>query len=604
MLKEEKMEQLVTEQQPKFEERPAKGLLRLLEGQKIAFAVALIFLGIAVAAETVGFLLIRKFVDEIASIRDGGGRLAYYALGFLALSLVRGLLSFLSGKISASTSEKIIRSIRNALFDHMQRLSFSYHDRMKTGELIQRSTSDVNTLRRFYSEMARGFARIVLLFTINFTAVAILKWQLALLSIVLVPVLAFASVKFFGGIHRAYEAYQAQDGSLSSVLQENLTGVRIVRAFARQKHEEEKFERENRKKLDLGYKFMLSHAKFWPVSEFIGGMQTVIGFLAGGLMVMGGTLSIGTFVAYVGMTKGLIWPLTKLGRLIAQLSTVSVSYGRIAVVLRERQEDLTSGQAPESRVSGAIEFSSVSFSYDSEAPVLDDVSFSCRSGDHVALLGEPGSGKTSMVNLIPRFYENNRGVITLDGRRLSEFSRHFLRRNIGIVEQEPFLFSTDIRSNITYGLDREVSQLEVERVAEAAAIHESIVEFPSGYSTLVGERGVTLSGGQKQRIAIARTLLKDPSILILDDSTSAVDAETESAIRAALRNLMSGRTTFIIAHRVQSLMQANLILVFKEGRIIQRGTHESLIDESGFYNEVFQQQTRIELELEEQLKHG
>ena len=208
------------------------------------------------------------------------------------------------------------------------------------------------------------------------------------------------------------------------------------------------------------------------------------------------------------------------------------------------------------------------------------------------------------MNLLPRFYEHTSGFITIDGTRLTDLPRHYLRRVVGIVEQEPFLFSTDIRSNITYGLDREVSQEEVERVAKAAAIHHNIVEFPDGYDTEVGERGVTLSAGQKQRIAIARTLLKDPAILILDDSTSAVDSETEEAIRSALGQLMNGRTTFIVAHRVQSLVEADLILVFKEERIVQRGTHASLVYQPGFYSEVFQLQTRIELELEEQLKHG
>ncbi len=556
-------------------------------------------------AETGGFLLLRTYIDEIISKENWALPVALFAGGYLGFALLRGAFSFVSGKFSAYAAERVIRTVRNSLYDHMQRLSFSYHDRMKTGELIQRSTSDVDTLRRFYSEMVRGIARIVFLFSINFAVIAALKWQLALLTISVVPAMAYVSVKFFSRIHNAYEAYQSQDGALSAVLQENLTGVRIVRAFSRQRFEEEKFERENRKKLHLGYRFMMSHATYWPFSEFLGGLQVIIGLVAGGIMVMNHALTIGTFVAYVGMAKGIIWPLQQLGRLIAQLSTVNVSYNRIGVVLREREEDVVSGRTPETKdLDGAVRFDGVSFAYDSSAPVLHDVSFECPPGRHIALLGEPGSGKTTLVNLLPRFYDHTEGTILIDGRPIEEYSRHYLRRQIGIVEQEPFLFSTDIRSNITYGVERDVSDEEVERVAKAAAIHESIMSFPDGYATMVGERGVTLSGGQKQRIAIARTLLKDPAILILDDSTSAVDAETEDAIRRALSALMEGRSTFIIAHRVQSLMRADLILVFKDGRIIQRGTHESLIDQPGFYNEVFQLQTQIEIELQEQLHNG
>jgi ATP-binding cassette subfamily B protein len=329
------------------------------------------------------------------------------------------------------------------------------------------------------------------------------------------------------------------------------------------------------------------------------------GIVAGGLMVINGSVSIGTFVAYVGMVIGIIWPLTQFGRLIAQVSTTSVSYKRLRSVLNEEREDTESGATRgQPRLSGSIRFENVSFSYDDTTPVLKHVNLTCTPGERIALLGEPGSGKTSLVNLLPRFYPHNGGRLELDGRPIDEFSRRFLRENIGIVEQEPFLFSTDIRNNITYGIKRDATQPEIEEAAIAAAIHESILSFPEGYDTMVGEKGVTLSGGQKQRIAIARTLLKDPAILILDDSTSAVDSETEDLIRGALEELMRDRTTFIIAHRVQSLMNANQILVFKEGEIIQRGTHPELIAKEGFYRSVFEAQTRIETELEEHLTHG
>jgi ATP-binding cassette subfamily B protein len=291
-----------------------------------------------------------------------------------------------------------------------------------------------------------------------------------------------------------------------------------------------------------------------------------------------------------------------LGRLIVQTSTGMVSYERVAELLKHEREPLTNGEyQPEGGVKGEIIFDHVYFEYEENNPVLEDISFTCNPGDVIALLGSTGSGKTTLVNLLPRFYDANEGLITLDGVDLTKYSRKYLRSQIGIVEQEPFLFSRSIRENITYGVHREVTEQEIIQAAEFAAIHEVILEFPKGYDTLVGERGVTLSGGQKQRVAIARALLKNPGILILDDSTSSVDTETESQIRASLEHLMKNRTTFIIAHRIQSVMDANLILVFDKGRIIQKGTHQELMKTSGMYRNIFDIQTIIDVELEKEI---
>jgi len=292
-----------------------------------------------------------------------------------------------------------------------------------------------------------------------------------------------------------------------------------------------------------------------------------------------------------------------LGRLIVHTSTGMVSYGRVMELIKETREPLDAGDyVPSDDVRGEIVFRDVCFEYDGAGgAVLKDVSFRCQPGQAVALLGSTGSGKTSLVNLLPRFYEYTGGDLTLDGVELKKYPRHFLRRQIGIVEQEPFLFSRTIRENIAYGVGREVSDEEVEVAARAAAIHDVIESFPDGYNTLVGEKGVTLSGGQKQRVAIARTLLKDPRILILDDATSSVDTETEGLIRAALQRLMQDRTSFIIAHRVQSLMNADLILVLDQGQIVQRGTHETLMAQEGIYRRIYDMQARVEDELEKEI---
>lgn len=291
-----------------------------------------------------------------------------------------------------------------------------------------------------------------------------------------------------------------------------------------------------------------------------------------------------------------------LGRLIVQMSTAFVSYNRVMRVVKEQEEPLMVGSfAPAGGLGGEVVFENVSFAYNGSGTVLDDISFTSKPGQKVALLGYTGSGKTSLVSLLPRFYEVSEGRLLLDGVEIDHYPRHYLRQQIGIVEQEPFLFSRSIRENIAYSVSRPVSDDEIVKAARAAAIHDDILDFPDGYDTLVGERGVTLSGGQKQRVAIARTLLKDPCILILDDATSSVDSETEAAIRAALEHLMEGRTSFVIAHRIQSVMTADLILVMENGQIVQTGTHRELVEQPGMYREIFNLQARIEDELEEEI---
>jgi ATP-binding cassette, subfamily B, bacterial len=328
----------------------------------------------------------------------------------------------------------------------------------------------------------------------------------------------------------------------------------------------------------------------------------VTGLYIAAVMVINGSLTLGDYLAYVGMIGMIIWPIRNLGRLVVQMSSGLVSYGRVTEVIKQDREPLTEGaHQPNGPLRGEVMFRQVCFAYEADSPVLKDISFECKPGQAIALLGSTGSGKTTFVNLLPRFYEYTGGSLTLDGAELNQYPRHTLRRQIGIVEQEPFLFSRTIRENITYGVGRDISKEEIVVAARAAAIHDVIAGFPNGYDTLVGEKGVTLSGGQKQRVAIARTLLKDPRILILDDSTSSVDMETEEAIRGALERLMQGRTTFIIAHRIQSLMNADLILVMDKGRIVQSGTHDELIEQPGAYRQIYDIQTRMETELEQEM---
>ena len=591
------------------------GLWRMMTGFRLVYLGAVVGVGIAALLRTGNYLLLRYFVDDVLGQEKFGRALPLIALSFVGLALLQGVFSFLSGRWAAQTAEGVTLRLRNYLYDHIQRLSFTYHDRTRTGELIQRATSDVDAVRRFFADQAIGVGRIVLLFVINFVALLNLNAQLALLSIVVVPLIVVISAFFFKKVSKAYEAFQEQEAKLSTTLQENLTGVRVVKAFARQEYEQEKFEIDNWEQFQRGRRLLMMHSLFWPLSDILCGAQMLGGFFAGALMALNGTITVGTYLAYAGLVVWIIWPMRNLGRLIVHTSTGMVSYGRVMKLIKETREPLDAGDyVPSDDVRGEIVFRDVRFEYDalpSSPPklggkegggiVLSDISFRCQPGQAVALLGSTGSGKTSLVNLLPRFYEYTGGSLTLDGVELKEYPRHFLRRQIGIVEQEPFLFSRTIRENIAYGVGREVSDEEVEVAARAAAIHDVIESFPDGYNTLVGEKGVTLSGGQKQRVAIARTLLKDPRILILDDATSSVDTETEGLIRAALRRLMQDRTSFIIAHRVQSLMNADLILVLDQGQIVQRGTHETLMTQEGIYRRIYDMQARIEDELEKEI---
>ncbi len=584
--------------------RKVTGFWRLMAGYRLIYFVAIVCVGLSAIARSGLYYVLGKFVDEILPSANLNQQLIWVVLALLALAVMQGYFSYAGGRLAAKSSEGIARRLRNYLYDHLQRFTFSYHDRAQTGDLLARSTSDVDAVRRMFAEQLIGIGRIGLLFVVNFIALLLLNVPLALFSVAVIPVIMIISIYFFVKVGKAYEAFQAQESRLSNQLQENLTGVRVVKAFARQAYEIDAFEKENMDKFQKGRKLTIMHSFYWPSTDFILGIQMVAGFYVAALMVLDGTLTVGMYIAYVGFLVQIIWPIRNLGRLIADISTGSVSFGRIQELIKVDQENLDTGKyRPAGRIKGALSFNNVSFRYDGEdEDVLHNISFNVKPGQKIALMGGAGSGKTTLVNLLPRFYEYTHGSIQLDGVELHDYPRDLLRQQIGFVMQEPFLFSTTIRENITYGLGREATDEEVYAAARAAAVHDVIMSFPEGYNTLVGERGVTLSGGQKQRVTLARTIMRDPSLLILDDAMSAVDTETDESIRQALRQLLKGRTTFQIAHRVQSVMDADLILVLEHGRITQMGTHTELLkQEGGVYRRIYDLQSRIEAELEADL---
>lgn len=652
-------DQLTPDLKPIVEGSRLSGAWKLLNGYRLPYITAGLALGVSTGARTASLLLIQYFVDHYLAQGDRTYALWMIAMGFVILAGLQGGFTFISGTLSSHTSESIAQRLRNYILNHLQRLPFAYHDEVQTGEMIQRATSDIDALRRFYAIEFVESCRILFLFVINFVAIWLLNRQLAYISIVVIPIILGMSVYFFRLISTAYEKYQAKDAVLTTTLQENLTGVRVVKAFARQSFEEDKFGEANLGKYQQGIRLNLLHALYWPLSDLLCGIQMLAGYMVGALMAINGTISVGTYLAYAGMLLAIIWPMRNLGRLVVEMSRGLVSFDRVAEIIRHDREQMTEAgfQAPE-KLQGELVFNNVSFAYGApsttiartlpnkapnkasdkahsngnsngsgngnsnghhqaakqltegttgdrakhHAVALSNITFNVKPGQRVALLGTAGAGKTTLVNLLPRFYEYTSGSILLDGVELNQYSREYLREQIGIVEQEPFLFSRTVRDNITFSVGRQVSQEQVEEAARAASIHDVILsKLPKGYDTLVGERGTTLSGGQKQRVAIARTLLKDPRILILDDSTSAVDTETEASIRAALERLMQNRTTFIIAHRIQSVMNADLILVLDKGHIIQAGTHDELIVQDGMYKRIYAAQTRIESELQKEL---
>ncbi len=585
-------------------EKRLLGMWRLMTGFRLTYIGAALSLGVAALAKAVTFVLLQYLVDDV--LTDPArpyDQLPLIALGFIGLALFEGGFTFWSGRLASRTAEGITLRLRNYLFDHVQRLTFAYHAKAQTGDLIQRSTSDVDAVRRFFADQAIGLGRIILLFGVNWITLMMLDWRLGLLSLICIPFIIGLSLFFFQRISKRYEEYQEQDAVTTTILQENLSGVRVVKAFARQSYERGKYDTANTERFQRGKRFMMLHAVYWPLTDLICGAQIVGSLFIVALMVINGDVTLGTYLAFVGLLIQIINPMRNLGRIIVHMTEGLVSFQRLLDILREVREPLTDGiYQPLGNVQGALSFQNVSFVYpDGGGTVLHGITFECQPGQRIALLGGTGSGKTTLVNLLPRFYDYTDGVIKLDGVPLTDYSRAYLRSQIGIVEQEPFLFSRSIRENITYGVARQVSDAEVEAAARAAAVHDVILTFPKGYETLVGERGVTLSGGQKQRIAIARTLLKNPRILILDDATSSVDTETEAEINDAMDRLMENRTTFIIAHRVHSVMNADLILVLEDGKIAQHGTHAELMAQTGFYRQIYDVQSRIEAELEKEI---
>lgn len=566
----------------------------------------------------IGFLtplLLSEIVDSILGsepftmpdflmnpINDLGGRdflrqnLWIPALALILMNVVNGVFTFIKGRSSAIASENIARKLRNDLYRHLQHLPFAYHVKAQAGELIQRCTSDVDTIRRFLAVQVMEVVNTVLMVVIAMSILLPRSVPITLYSLILVPPLFCFATWFFKMVHKSFEVADEADGVLNAVLQENLSGVRVVRAFGQQEHEVEKFDRVNNdlRKKNLRLNELL--AIYWGGGDAISMTQTLLTLVVCIIYACNGWITVGTLIVFTSTLGMLLFPIRQLGRTLSDAGKAMVSMKRVQAILHEEAEpDEPNALKPD--LHGDIVFDHVSFAYpDDNVPVLRDVSFTIPAGKTAAVLGGTGSGKSTMMYLLQRLYTPTSGKITIGGVDIQQIDRKYLRAHVGLILQEPFLYSKSIRENV--GITAPEQEAErIEHAADIASASGFIAKADKGWETVVGERGVTLSGGQKQRIAIARTLLKDNNILIFDDSLSAVDTETDAQIRAALRHEQKDVTTLIISHRVTTLSQADLILVLENGQITQQGTHAELCSQPGLYQRINSIQNALEEEL-------
>lgn len=522
------------------------------------------------------------------------------ALIIVAFAVMRGAFSFLQAYMAEKTSQGIAFDLRNEIYAKIQRLSFSYHDRNQTGQLITRAVDDVEKLRLFIAQGLVLAAQAFLLLGATLIILLLTNWRLTL---AVLPVLPIALILFmiFGVISQPlFVQVQARLSKVNTILQENLAGIKVVKAFVRERYEQQRFGEAAHDLLAWQLRVGRTFSFLFPLVFVVAQLGQAVVLYFGGSQIIGGTLNLGEYQSFSLYLIYVFFPVGQLGFIVSLMAQASASAARIFEILDAKSEVTNAPDAvPLGEIKGRVEFRNVTFRYfGSSAPVLSDVSFVAEPGQTIALLGATGSGKTTIINLIPRFYDVSEGAVLIDGIDVRKVTLESLRSQIGIVLQETTLFSGTIRDNIAYGKP-EASLEEVIAAAKAASAHDFIMSFPQGYDTPVGERGATLSGGQKQRIAIARALLLNPRILILDDSTSSVDLVTEYQIQKALDQLMKGRTSFVIAQRISTVLNADQILVLDKGRIVARGTHEELLETSEIYAEIYSSQLVGDAEIDQ-----
>ncbi len=536
--------------------------------------------------------IIKNAIDNGLTNRQASA--LYYAGGLiLGIAVIRGVAGFAQRYYGEWMSHRVAFDLRNDLFKSVQRLPFAFHDKAQTGDLMSRATSDITESERFVGIGLESLVSTLILLFGVIVAMLLESVDLALYTLPSLGLLVIATVRFGGTVRPMFKRIQEQMGALSTTMQESMTGIRLVKSFAREPHELKKFDEQNELWFDRRFSVIKVWASNWPLFSILLGSAIFLLLWFGGPRALAGEITVGSLFALISYVLMLNGPVQRLGFLVNMAATAGSSAERVFEIIDTPVEVEDSADAVElDAVQGEVVFENVSFRYGERgALILDGINFRAKPGQTIALIGPTGSGKSTVTNLIPRFYDPSAGRICIDGHDIRHVTIDSLRRQIGIVLQDPFLFGLTISENIAYG-HPDATPEDIIDAAKAARAHKFILDFPNGYETAVGERGVTLSGGQKQRVAIARALLYDPRILILDDSTSSVDTETEHLIQEALKVLMQGRTTFIIAQRLLTLKNADQILVLDSGRIVQRGTHDELLTEEGLYRTIYDLQLK------------
>ncbi len=492
-------------------------------------------------------------------------------------------------------NQSLMQRMRNGLFTHIQRLPLEWHNRHNTGDIIQRCTSDADTISNFVSNQILSLFRIVLLLVISVTFMFITDARLAAVALAFVPLLTGYSLFFYFKAGKRFKKCDEEEGVLSTLAQENLTGVRVVRAFGRERYERDKFEKQNTYYTGLWVRLEKFMALYWASSDLIAALQLMLIVVLGSVFCVRGHLTLGSLVEFIAYNTMMIGPVRQLGRIISNLSKAGVALGRIGEIMNAEEEDYG---ADEGGLSGAIAFENVSFGYEAGKPVLKNISFTVPQGTTLGIIGGTGSGKSTVARLLDRLYEADSGEIYIGERRLRDIPRATLRKYIGLVLQEGYVYSRTVGENIAIACDS-AAIADIKNAAAAACVDGNIEGFASGYDTVVGERGVTLSGGQKQRVCIARTLMRKTPYIILDDSLSAVDSDTDAAIRASLAKSFKDCTAIIISHRITTVMHADNIIVMDGGRIAESGTHAQLLRKNGIYKRICDLQTALPEDLKE-----
>jgi ATP-binding cassette subfamily B protein len=577
---------------------------------------ALVSLFIVSYLRTLTPLFGQHIIDVILGFSDEGSKLpSFFANLLLAdtfpkqlllasaliivLALIRALLIFAQRAISGVFAERTAYDLRNNLYKKLRDADYYFHSHSETGDIIQRCTTDVEMYKRFISEQSIEVARLILLVGLSIYHMSKLNMTIMWVSLVIAPVLLTSAAFYFNKVEKMFNKIEKNEAIMTTHVQENVSGARVVKAFANEAYEVKKFKNLNRNFTDSDFNLVKKMAIFWSSTDFISFAQFFIIALIGIIYASRGVITIGVYTAFLAYAGNIIWPMRQLGRLVGDFSKTIVSISRLDHIIANPGEYVDEENKLQSEIKGNVEFKNVSFKFsDSKEDQIIDVSFEVKQGETIAIIGKTGSGKSTLMNLLIRLLDYQKGQILIDGIEIKDIEKHHLRKNVGVILQEPFLFSKSVEDNIKIS-DASSDNVRVSNVAKIAQVHNDIMNFEKGYDTLVGERGVTLSGGQKQRVAIARMLLRPKPILVFDDSLSAVDTDTDIQIRRALNQEWKSSTVFIITHRITTASEADKILVIEDGRIKESGKHEELIKRNGLYKNIWEIQSQINFQLEE-----